>query len=253
MKDIVQSVDRTFSILEILSDYEEGLGITEIALKVDLHKSTVHRLLNTLIYKGYIQQDKNTSKYVCTFKLFELGSKKTSKLDVSTVARVDLEELMKKINEVVHLGVREDNDIVYILKVEPEKSIKMYTRIGMRKPMYGTAMGRSFMFDLKEEEIDEIWNSSNITKFTDKTITNLEDFKAYLNHAKTKGYVLDDQEIEEGIRCIGAPIRNYTGEICAALSISSSIFTFTDEKIEEYSSIILEYANKISQRLGYKI
>ena len=109
------------------------------------------------------------------------------------------------------------------------------------------------MFDLKEEEIDEIWNSSNITKFTDKTITNLEDFKAYLNHAKIKGYVLDDQEIEEGIRCIGAPIRNYTGEICAALSISSSIFTFTDEKIEEYSSIILEYANKISQRLGYKI
>ena len=253
MKDLVQSVDRTLSILEILSDYEEGLGITDIALKVDLHKSTVHRLLNTLIYKGYIQQDKNTSRYVCTFKLFELGSKKTSKLDVSTVARVDLEELMKKINEVVHLGIGEDNDIVYILKVEPEKSIKMYTRIGMRKPMYATAMGRSFMFDLKEEEIDEIWKSSNITKFTDKTISNLEDFKAYLNHAKTKGYVLDDQEIEEGIRCIGAPIRNYTGEICAALSISSSIFTFTDQKIEEYSSIILEYANKISQRLGYKI
>ena len=253
MKDIVQSVDRTLSILEILSDYEEGLGITEIALKVDLHKSTVHRLLNTLIYKGYIQQDKNTSRYVCTFKLFELGSKKTSKLDVSTVARVDLEELMEKINEVVHLGVREDNDIVYILKVEPEKSIKMYTRIGMRKPMYATAMGRSFMFDLKDDEIDEIWSNSNIIKFTDKTITNLEDFKAYLNHAKTKGYVLDDQEIEEGIRCIGAPIRDYTGSICATLSISSSIFTFTEDKIEEYSNIILEYANKISQRLGYKI
>ena len=253
MKDLVQSVDRTLSILEILSDYEEGLGITEIALKVDLHKSTVHRLLNTLIYKGYIQQDKYTSKYVCTFKLFELGCKKVSKLDISTVARHDLEELMKRINEVVHLGIREENDIVYISKVEPEKSIKMYTRIGMRKPMYGTAMGRSFMFDLKEEEIDEIWNSSNITKFTDKTITNLDDFKLYLNETKIKGYVLDDQEIEEGIRCIGAPIRDYTGKICAALSISSSIFTFTDEKIQEYSSIILKYANKISERLGYKI
>ena len=75
MQEIVQSVDRTLTILEVLSDYEEGLGITEISEKVELHKSTVHRLLNTLIYKGYIKQDKNTNKYGLTLKLFELGNK----------------------------------------------------------------------------------------------------------------------------------------------------------------------------------
>lgn len=251
MSDIVQSVDRALSILEMLSDYEDGLGITDISLKLDMHKSTVHRLLNTLMHKGYIHQCKVTSKYTVTFKLFELGSKKVNKLDISSISKPHLEELMKRTNEVVHLGVRENQDIIYISKVEPEKSIQMYTRIGMRKPMYCTAMGRSIMIDMSESRISDIWNVSEIIKFTDKTITELEDFINFMKDVKNKGYALDNQEIELGIRCISAPIRDYTGNICAAVSISSSILHFTEDKIEEFSKLILEYTNKISRELGY--
>lgn len=252
MQETVQSVDRTLTILEVLSDYEDGLGITEISQKVELHKSTVHRLLNTLIYKGYIKQDKNTNKYGLTLKLFELGNKKVEKMDIVSVAQPYLKELVEKTNEVVHLVVREGMEVMYVSKVEPQKSMKMYTRIGMRKPMYCTAMGKAMLSQMSEEEVEEIWNASDIQKLTDNTIVDIDNLKNSLEEIRKKGYAMDEQEVEMGIRCLGTVIRDYKGEVCGAISLSSSIITFTEEKIECFSKLMLEYANKISRELGYR-
>lgn len=252
MAEIVQSVDRSLCILEVLSDYEDGLGITEIAEKVDLHKSTVYRLLNTLVWKGYIKQNKNTSKYGLTLKLFELGNKKVEKMDFVTIAQPYLKELMEKTNEVVHLVVREENEIMYLAKVEPQKSMKMYTRIGMRKPMYCTAMGKAMMSQMSEEEVEEIWNSSDIKKLTENTIVDIEKLKESLSEIRKKGYAVDDQEVEIGIRCIGTVVKDHKNNVSGAISLSSSIITFTEDKIEYFSKMILECANKISKELGYR-
>lgn len=253
MQEIVQSVDRTLTILEVLSDYEDGLGITEISEKVELHKSTVHRLLNTLIYKGYIKQDKGTNKYGLTLKLFELGNKKVEKMDLISIARPYLKELVEKIDEVVHLVIREGIEVMYVCKVEPQKSMKMYTRIGMRKPMYCTAMGKAMMSQMTEEEVEEIWNASDIQKLTDNTIVDFNKLKESLKDIRKKGYAIDEQEVETGIRCVGTVIRDYKGEVCGAISLSSSIITFTEDKTEYFSQVILEYANKISEELGYRV
>jgi Transcriptional regulator len=252
MQEIVQSVDRTLTILEVLSDYENGLGITEISERVELHKSTVHRLLNTLIYKGYIKQDKNTNKYGLTLKLFELGNKKVEKMDIVSISRPYLKELVEKTNEVVHLVVREGIEVMYVSKVEPQKSMKMYTRIGMRKPMYCTAMGKAMLSQMTEEEIEEIWNASDIKKLTDNTIVDLNKLKESLKDIRTKGYAMDEQEVEAGIRCVGTIVRDYKGEVCGGISLSSSIITFTEDKIEYFSKLVLEYASKISRELGYR-
>ncbi len=252
MQDIVQSVDRSLCILELLSDYEDGLGITEIGEKVDLHKSTVHRLLNTLVCKGYIKQNKSTNKYGLTLKLFELGNKKVEKMDFVTIAQPYLKELMEKTNEVVHLVVKEGIEIMYLSKVEPQKSMKMYTRIGMRKPMYCTAMGKAMLSQMTEEEIQEIWNASDIKKLTQNTIIDFCKLKENLKESKEKNYAIDDQEVEIGIRCIGTVVRDHKNNVCGAISLSSSIITFTEDKIEGFSKMILEYANKISKELGYR-
>ncbi|MDD3225060.1 MAG: IclR family transcriptional regulator [Clostridium sp.] len=252
MQESVQSVDRALCILEALSDYEDGLGITEIGQKVSLHKSTVYRLVNTLVNRGYINQDCSTNKYRLTLKLFELGSKKVEKMDLVAVAKPYLKELMEKTGEVVHLVVREGIQIIYVSKVEPPKSIMMYTRIGMSKPMYCTAMGKAMMAELSEKEVEDIWEKSDVKKYTDNTIVDLDSLKENLKKVKLNGFALDNQEVETGIVCEGAAIKNYKGETCASISVSSSIIGFNENKSLHISKCLLEYANKISRELGYK-
>ncbi|WML36718.1 IclR family transcriptional regulator [Clostridium sp. OS1-26] len=252
MQDVVQSVERSLSILEALSDYEDGLGITEISEKVGLHKSTVHRLLSTLIQKGYVEQSEETNKYKLTLKLFELGSKKIGKIDVVNVAKPYLRDLMKMTNEVVHLVIRDGNEIVYVDKVESESTIRMYSRIGKRSPIYCTAVGKAMLSYMTDEQVEQIWNQSDIKKFTEKTITNLEEFKEHLKIVREKGYAIDEQENEIGIRCVGAAILNYKGEVCGAISISGSTISFTEDKIDNFAKVLIEYVSKISKELGYR-
>nr|WP_242834553.1 IclR family transcriptional regulator [Clostridium pasteurianum] len=252
MQEVVQSVDRTLSILELLSDYENGLGITEISEKVNLHKSTVHRLLNTLMVKGYVQQSEDSNRYKLTLKLFELGSKKVEKMNIVNVARPLLKELMEKTNEVIHLVVREGIDIVYVAKVESQNPIRMYSRIGKKSPMYCTAVGKSMMSHMSEEEVNLIWKNSNVEKLTEYTITDFQTFKDNIDLIRNEGYAIDEQENEIGIRCIAASVLDYSGNIVGAISISGSIISFKEEKIQEFSKLIIEYSNRISQELGYK-
>ncbi|WMJ80932.1 IclR family transcriptional regulator [Clostridium sp. MB40-C1] len=252
MQEIVQSVDRSLSILEVLSDYENGLGITEISEKVNLHKSTVHRLLATLIYKGYVEQEDKANKYKLTLKLFELGNKKIQKMDLVTVARPYLKELVEKTNEVVHLVVREGTEIIYVGKEESQNTIRTHSRIGHRRPLYCTAVGKSILSYMEDDQIEEIWNKSNVEKLTEHTITDFNEFKKYLNEVRKNRYAVDEQENEIGVRCVGTSIFNYKGEVCGAISISGSIISFTKEKLEEFSKLVIEYAEKISRELGYR-
>lgn len=252
MKDIVQSVDRALSIIEVLSDYEEGIGITDLSLKIDLHKSTVHRLLVTLINKGYVEQNPNTNKYKLTLKLFELGSKSIEKMDLRSVAKPYLQQLMELTNEVVHLVIKEGTDIIYIDKVESNNKIRMHSRIGTKSPMYCTSVGKAIMAHLPEVEVERIWKNSDIKRFTEYTITDLDIMKKNLEEIRKNGYALDEEENELGIRCIGAPIFDHTGNVCGAISISGPTIRVTKEKIDLFKNYILTISKNISKELGYR-
>lgn len=252
MIDVVQSVDRALSILEVVSNYEDGLGITEIGEKAELHKSTVHRLLGTLIYKGFVEQDISTSKYKLSMKLYELGSKRIEGLDIVKISRPYIKELMKELNEVVHLVVRDGNQIVYVDKVEADNTIRMASTIGRRAPLYCTSVGKSILAFADEKEVEEVWTSSNIENLTKHTITDFEIFKQELKKVKEQGYAEDDEENELGVRCIGAPVFNYKGEVEGAISISGPTTRVTKGKVEIVAKAVIKYASLISRELGYK-
>lgn len=252
MQEPVQSVDRALSILEVLSEYENGLGITEISNKVELHKSTVHRLLATLIAKGYVKQNQENNNYILTMKLFELGNKKIEKMNIVNVSRNYLQSLVNETNEVVHLVIREGNEIVYISKVESQNIIRMHSRIGSRKPVYCTAVGKAMLSYLSEEEVKNIWDSSKIEKITEHTVTDFKQFVTDLKEIRQRGYAREEQENEIGIRCVAASILDYRGEVCGAISISGSILSYTEEKKENFAKLIMEYALIISKELGYR-
>lgn len=250
-KDMVQSVERSLSILEVLSDYSEGLGVTDISEKVGLHKSTVYRLLSTLMHRDYVTQDEETNKYRITFKLYELGSKKLRKMDILSASKLYSKKLMESVNEVVHIVVREGNRIVYIDKVEADNTIRMASSIGKRSPMYCTSVGKAILAYLPVEEVEEVWNNSRIERYTLNTKTRLEDLKKELEIVREKGYAIDNEENEPGVRCVGAPIFNRFGEIEGAISVSGPTIRMTDEKIDAIALEVLKYAGLISKELGH--
>jgi len=252
MADVVQSVDRALGILELLSKNEQGLYIKDISLELDLHKSTVHRLLGTLIYKGYVKQNESSSKYYVTMKLFQLGSRKVENIDLIEIARPYLNKIAQISGEVVHLVIRDGKYIVYVDKVEGNQTIRMHSKIGRRSYMYCTGVGKAIMSTLQQEEVKKIWEGSRIKKYTKYTIENLSDMEEELGHIKNVGYAIDNEENELGVRCCAVPIIDYKQVSSAALSVSGPTSRMSDEKIKEFSETLITYAAEISKQLGYR-
>lgn len=252
MAEVVQSIDRALNILEIVAKTPKEISIKEISEETDLHKSTVHRLLNSLIYKGFVEQNEETGKYSITFKLYNLGINKINDLDLVKIARPFAEELMEKVDEVVHLVVRNGNHIVYIDKVENiNNTIRMVSTIGKRTPMYCSSVGKAILAYEKDEKVKEIWEGTEIISFTPTTITDLKVLNLELEKIKEQGYAEDNEEHELGVKCVGAPIFNMDGKVEYAISVSGPSNRMTDSRIEEIAKYTKFYSNKISEKLGY--
>lgn len=252
MGDIVQSVDRALSILEILANNSDGMGIKEISEEVSLHKSTVHRLLATLIEKNYVRQNKENSKYILTFKMFELSNIMTENISIIEVVRPYLKEIAKETGEVAHFVIREENDIVYIDKIIPNNTIRMSSRIGKRIPMFCTAVGKSMMAYMSEDEIREVLvNSEANFNENEKSSIDFEEYIKEIDKVRELGFALDKEENEFGIMCIGTSILNHKSEVCGAISISGPSSRLDEEKIRVYAKLIKDVALKISKEIGY--
>lgn len=248
--DTVQSVDRALAILGIVSQHNQ-IGITDICKALDLNKTTVYRLLSTLMNNGYIEQVKGSNKYRCTFKLFEMGNKRIQDLDLLEEAKPALEKLADLTKETVHLVVEEGTEIVYIHKVESTNTIRMHTWVGKKNPMYRTAVGKAILaFSDKEKAID-IWNKSEIVQNTPYTITNINDFLEQLVLVRKNGYAIDNEETEIGIRCVAAPILDFSKNVIGALSISIPTIRFPENEIEVYGNHVKKCSEVISKKLGY--
>ncbi len=251
MIELVQSVDRALTILEILANYKEGLGITDISTKSGLHKSTVHRLLGTLIYKGFVIKDDETNKYNVSLKLYELGAKRIEATDILNVSKPYTKELMKAVNETVHLVIRDGNDIIYVDKVEADNTIRMTSSVGKRSPLYCTSVGKAMLAFMPKEEVRNVWENSDINALTKNTITDFDKFERELEKIRKVGYAEDDEENEIGVRCIGAPVFNRSGNVEGAISISGPSIRVKKDRVESIAKEVLKYSNLISKELGY--
>lgn len=247
----VQSVDRAFTLLEQLCASRDGLAIHTLSETTGLHKSTVHRLLAALAARGYVRRDEDSGRYRMTTRICELSAQVVENLDVLQFARGPMEALSRTTGETVHLVMREGDEIVYVHKVESDaSSIRMFSRIGMRRPMYCTAVGKAILAELPEEEVDRIWNASDIQAYTEHTIVSLDRLKAGLESIRRRGCAYDNQENELGVRCIAATIHDYTGAICGALSISTPLLRMSDSKASQLQPQLMAACRKISLAMG---
>ena len=248
----VQSIERAFIILEQLSEHPNGMQITKLATDTNLSKSTVHRLLSTLIELQYVRKDSVTERYYLSYRALYLTRNILSNSSLITVARPLLENLVKEINETVHLCVEENEEVVYVDKIESNQTIRMYSRIGSRAPMYCTGVGKMMLSGKDNHTLQEIISRIHFTKRTNYTILTPTDLLEEISTIRKSGYSLDNIENEEGIRCIAAPIYDFSGKIIASFSISGPSTRVTMERIEhELAEKILKTSRAISAQLGY--
>lgn len=244
-KNPIQVADRLFLVMEILA--ETGpVTLAELCSHLDLNKSTVHRLLSSLMYMEYVKQDSETGKYALSFKLLNLSNKLLSHIDILDTVRPCLRKLSAEIGETVHFVQLDGLDAVYICKEESQQnSIRMVSKVGSRIPLYCSGVGKAMMADMDSTRIQAIWNDSNIKKLTPHTIIDYTQFLEKIKEVSIKGYALDDEENELGVRCIAVSIPDYKGRTKYAFSVSAPIGRMSDERIEELAKIVLQVKEEI--------
>ena len=239
-KNPIQVADRLFQTMELLAD-RGSMGLTEISNELSLNKSTAHRVLSSLEFMGYVKQNPENGKYELTFKIVELSNHFVSKVDVLAIVRPYLRELMEISEETVHFVERDGTDAVYIDKVECYKnSVQMVSRIGSRIPIYRSGVGKAIAASMKDSEIKDLWEKSEIVAVTPHTITNYDIFLQELNYTRQRGYALDNEENEPGVRCIAAALNCYWGTSQYAFSISAPVHRMDYARIRKLAKYVLE-------------
>ncbi|MGG3467594.1 IclR family transcriptional regulator [Neobacillus pocheonensis] len=248
----IQSIERATDVLELFLASQQELSVKEISEKLGLSKSTIHGIIKTLEYRGYLQQDPDDLKYRLGLKLFELGNKVSNQFDVGKIARPVMKELVETLMETVHLVVFERGEVIYIEKLDGPQSLRIYSQIGKRAPIHCTGVGKSILAFQAEEEIDRILANEILESFTEYTMTDKAAIKSHLETIREQGYAIDDEEIELGLKCVAAPIFNHQGKVIAAISCASPKVRLTDEKLAEVIKEIKQAALVISTNMGFK-
>jgi DNA-binding IclR family transcriptional regulator len=252
--ETVQAVVRALSILEVLSEVSTPISVTELAKKVGLKLTTVHRLLTTLMSKGFVEQEEQTMRYKIGIKAFQVGNSALHSMDIRSIARPYLKELVEKINETTNLALLDGDEVVYIDQVESTNIVivKMFARIGSRGAAYCTGSGKVMLSALPDDKLWKVIDNINFERFTENTITDKEQFYQEIKKIREQGYAIDNAERDEGVCCVAAPLRNHEGRTVAAISISGPNTRVNSQSLEGIISAVTETALTISQRLGYR-
>lgn len=237
------------ALLEALARAGEPSGVSELARQLQLTKSNVHRLLQTLNEHGYVQNVGATGRYEVTLKLWELGVEVLDKLDVKRVAFEPMERLVALTGETVHLSILDHGEVVYIDKVDSPQPVRAYSKVGGRAPAHCVATGKALLAHASTAVVDEV--AQKLRGFTASTITDMNELRAELRRVRDTGYAINRGEWREGVCGVAAPIRDGRGVVIAAIGISGPVDRLKARTIKQYAPAVVEVAAAISTRLGW--
>jgi IclR family transcriptional regulator, acetate operon repressor len=250
---MVQSVDRTLDVLEALASADDDLSLSQLCVALELPLGTIHRLLGTLIARGYAAQDSQSRRYGPGPKLLEIAARATShsRFSLRRLAQPYLRALTEATGETSNLIVLQGGEIVYVEQVTSARLVHMFTAVGQRAPLYCTGGGKAILAGLPEQQAEVYLASAQLRPWTPKTITDRERFRQELALTRQRGYAVDDEEREEGVRCVAAPIFDHSGLCVAAISISGPSSRVTLARLAELGPQLCQAAADYSAQLGY--
>jgi IclR family KDG regulon transcriptional repressor len=247
----LSSVANSLRLLKAFSDDDYEIGISALAQRLGLAKSTVHRLASTLIDAGMLEQNPETGRYRLGLALLELGLLVRRKMDVTNEARPYLRMLRETTGETVHLAILDHTSVLYVNKLESKQAIRMSSEVGSRAPVHCTGDGKALLAFQSDEVIDELIDYG-LPARTPNTITNPAALRRDLAVIRSRGYAVDDEESEVGLRSVAAPIRSDSNTVIASLSIAGPAHRISKKAMQSYARELVTAAEAISQRLGYR-
>jgi IclR family acetate operon transcriptional repressor len=246
----IQAIERAVSILNAFSPEDPELGVTELAERLGLHKSTVHRFMVNLDAAGLVERNPRTGRYRLGLRIFELGGLVMQQMNLWDEALPFLEGLVHDTGETGHLAVLDGGEAIYIERVEARRALRVPSAIGRGYPAHATNLGKVLLADLPRERVEAIVAERGLAAYTPQTITDLPRLEAELDHIRALGYAVDNEEYDEGLRCIGAPVRDHSGHVVAALGIGGPVTRITPDRVDELAELVMTAARGLSRRLG---
>lgn len=243
-----RTLQRGLTILELLSERPDGLELHEIAKELSLPKSSAHNLMQTLLTLRYVRLTP-ASRYQLTLKTFEVGAAVVQTTDVTQVLRQYMQQAFADCNETMHCGVLSGKEVLYIDKIESTQSIRMASHVGIRMPLYATAMGKAFLAEMTDDEVRALYPEGTLPPLTDRTIPDVDALLAQLSAIRQRGWAMEDQENAENVSCVGVAILGRDGRPAYALSISAPSFRMTEERLENCGALLRRAKRRIERVL----
>jgi len=249
--EVMKSLHKVLDILDYIA-LSGRAGIREISDHTGFPPPTAHRIVSTLVGRHYLEQDPATKGYALSLKFLELGSLVQHRFDLVRIAKPHLELIVAETKESASLIVRDGDDAVYLDHVQDQHMLQLFTQVGARVPLYSTGGGKVLLGGMTDAEIGSYVKRTNRIRHTDRTIVEAEALKTELAAVRRLGYAVDDEEMEEGIRCVAVPVYRHDGTVAAALSLSGAAIRIRRERMEELARIVLYRALSVSRALGFK-
>ncbi|MDG4766059.1 IclR family transcriptional regulator [Solwaraspora sp. WMMD406] len=249
-----QALDRALSVLLAFRRDAPERKVSDVSRELGLHKSTASRLFRALADAGFLQRNEETGTYRLGVTVFDLGARFLAGLDMHAVARPLLRQLADEQGESVNLAIRDGLDAISIDLITGSHSLQLVSRLGRRIPLWCSAAGKALLIDLDDEQVRELLADARWTPLTPHTITDIDTFLADLAEVRRRGWALNDEESEEGLRVVAAPVRDRLGVVTASISVSGPIFRLTDDaQVAELAAAAVRTADELSRQLGYGV
>jgi len=234
-------------LLDVLSYYHDPVSLKQLALETGLHPSTAHRILGAMSIDGFVERAE-PGTYQLGIRLLELGNLVKSRINIRDSAMPLMQRLHRELGESVNLGVRQGDEIVYVERTSSGRSsVRVVHLVGARAPLHVTAVGKLFLVEDGAQKIREYAKRTGLPGLTAMSLTSLPALERELNHVRRHGVAFDNEEIESGLRCIAAPIRDDSGELVAGLSVSAP----SERHNTDWASVVRKTADEISAAIGY--
>jgi DNA-binding IclR family transcriptional regulator len=247
----VQVLDRAIAVLQTVADSNTSVAAADIAKRLNLHKSTAHRLLVVLEHYGLVKKGPEGTYRLGT-RLIELGDSAVTRLNLSERAEPFLRDLAKKTGEGVHVTILSDTEMLSIAHVEGRWKLQSLTRAGQRTQIHCTAAGKAVLAFLPAQVCDELLAKLPLKRRTARTIVKPSALKLELAGVRDAGFAIDDEEFEEGLRCVGAPIFDHRGHVVASISMAAPVFRLKKERLADAGRIVIAAARGLSAELGHR-
>jgi DNA-binding IclR family transcriptional regulator len=243
-------VAKTFHLVEAMSKARSGIRLSELARKLGQPKATVFRILYTLQELGYVQQDPGTEMYRLSERIGRFTHGDAREMIIGA-ARPLMGHLLSRFEQTVNLGMMEHDKVIYVEIKEGLRSIRMAATVNTYAPLHSTALGKSLLAFLDPHEAEAILKKGLLTRFTEKTITELPQMMSHLKQVRKQGFAVDNEEMEWGARCIAAPLRNAAGVPIAAISVSGSTSQVRGVQVKEIAQALVKGCREVSEQLGF--